>query len=211
VAELANARIGANLPEDGGAIAGNTIVNNGADGILVTNKATAQIIQNTISSNFGNGISVTASASASTGANTINANTLAGVAASGRSYVNLGVVGKLPAPDATTTKNAQFGVACTTGASVSGNINVAAALNGGVTQFGPGADTFDPTCPRQPVNLQLTTPLLAYVDVPQPNASVNGSLFVSGWAFEAIPLSTVQVVVDSLVMGQAIYGFPRRA
>src|SRR5882672_5014004 len=59
------------------------------------------------------------------------------------------------------------------------------------------------------LTLNLTTSLMAAIDVPQPSASVTGSVMVSGWAFEALPLSQVQVLVDNSIQGQAVYGFPR--
>lgn len=60
-----------------------------------------------------------------------------------------------------------------------------------------------------PLTLSVTTSLKAYVDVPQANASVTGSIIASGWAFEAVPVTSVQVLVDNVPLGQAIYGFPR--
>jgi hypothetical protein len=167
VAELAHARIGANLPEDPGplgALAPNTIQSNAGDGVLVTNKSTAQIIGNTISGNTGNGINVTASSSASTAGNLVNANHLAGVAASGRSYVGLGMFTTFADPDTTTVKNGQFGVSCASGAVISGNIAGANALAGATSQFGPKVNAFDPTCPEPASKLaviQMVTGTLA--------------------------------------------------
>jgi hypothetical protein len=146
VAELASARIGANLLEDGGATAPNTISNNGGDGVLVTNKATAQIIQNTISGNGGNGISVAASASASTAGNLIDANKQSGIAAYGRSYAKLGKQDNVASPDTTVINNTQFGVACFSGAAVVGALNSINPLEGSLSSIGPESNAFDPTC-----------------------------------------------------------------
>lgn len=157
VAELASARIGANLEEDGGAAAPNTIANNGGDGVLVMDKSTAQIIGNTIDGNKANGINVTASASVSTAGNMINSNTLAGLAASGRSYVNLGALGANVNPDTTTMPNGLYGVACVGGAAVSGNLNGTNALGGTAAQFGPGGNAFDPSCPNKATSLTVTS------------------------------------------------------
>jgi aryl-phospho-beta-D-glucosidase BglC (GH1 family) len=157
VAELASGRIGVNLPEDGAASAPNTISNNSGDGILVSSKATAQIIQNDISGNGGNGINVVASASANTAGNTINGNTLSGLAVSGRSYVNLGVLDGGADPDTTTSSNGQYGVTCTSGAVISGNLSNASPLAGRISQFGPGVNAFDSTCPTAPGTISLST------------------------------------------------------
>jgi parallel beta-helix repeat protein len=144
VAELASARIGANLPEDGGGYAPNTIQNNGGDGIVFSGKSTGQVIHNTIQGNGGNGISVTGTASVSTAGNVINANHGSGIAVSGRSYVELGVlVGTGVAdPDTTTSPNLQFGVSAGAGAAVTGNVARTNPLSGNTSQFGPGANAF---------------------------------------------------------------------
>jgi parallel beta-helix repeat protein len=163
VAELANARIGANLPEDGGAIAPNTISNNGADGILVTNKATAQIIGNTISGNAGNGVNVTASSSASTAGNLINSNNGSAVAATGRAYLNLGVLGSAAQPDRTTVNNGQYGIACMGAAAVSGNLDPNASLDGALSRFGPASGSFDPSCPAQATALRYPAANSSYI------------------------------------------------
>jgi len=69
-----------------------------------------------------------------------------------------------------------------------------------------------------PLTLDITSSLQAYWNlwngatesVPQGNpAAVNGVIFVSGWAFEKIPLTAVTVLVDSAAIGNAFYGSPR--
>jgi|GEM_PF-2410218 len=157
VTELAGARIGANLEEDGGAVAPNTIANNGGDGILVTSKATAQIFHNTISGNAGNGINVGASASASTAGNLINANQQSGIAGSGRSFLNLGAAEAIAFPDTTTANNGQYGTSCLGGAAIAGYINSQSALTGGLSQFGPGTNSYDASCPYPPSILASAT------------------------------------------------------
>lgn len=45
--------------------------------------------------------------------------------------------------------------------------------------------------------------------VSQNGADVSGKLFVSGWAFEAIPLTSIGILVDNVAIGNAFYGTPR--
>jgi hypothetical protein len=59
------------------------------------------------------------------------------------------------------------------------------------------------------LTLNLTTSLMGSVDAPKPNAAVSGSFFVSGWAFEKIAVSAVEVLVDNSPIGKAIYGIAR--
>jgi Bacterial Ig-like domain (group 2) len=69
-----------------------------------------------------------------------------------------------------------------------------------------------------PLTLDVTSSLQAYWNLwngsteslPQGNpAAVSGLIFVSGWAFENIPLSAVTVLVDNAAVGNAFYGSPR--
>jgi len=213
VMELANVRIGANVEEDGGAIAANTIANNGGDGILVTNKATAQIIGNTISANKGNGVSISSTASASTAGNRINNNQMAGVSVSGRSYVNLGILGNSARPDTTTTSNLRFGVSCLSGAVVSGYLGNSNALNGLLSQFGPDTNAFDPTCPNIPSTLMVTGAPLNIVVGGLPsgvlgNIAINGPdgsvrKITSSSALSDLPVGTYVIAASVAQTGPA--------
>ena len=167
VADLASARIGANLPEDGGGYAPNTIQNNGGDGIAFSGKATGQIIHNTIQGNGGNGVSVTGSASVSTAGNVINGNHGSGIAASGRSYLELGYqVGTgIADPDTSTSSNFWYGISAAAGAAVTGDVAKTNPLGGNYSEFGPGANAFDSSCP-------LPATALAAINAPFPFAGL---------------------------------------
>jgi len=69
-----------------------------------------------------------------------------------------------------------------------------------------------------PLTLDVTSSLQAYWNlwngstesVPQGNpAPASGLIFVSGWAFEKVPLNAVTVLVDNVAIGNAFYGTPR--
>lgn len=69
-----------------------------------------------------------------------------------------------------------------------------------------------------PLMLSVTTSLQGYWNlwtgtaVPQGNpAPVSGLLFVSGWAFETIPITAVNVLIDGTPLTTAFYGLARRA
>jgi Big-like domain-containing protein len=50
---------------------------------------------------------------------------------------------------------------------------------------------------------------LGSVDSPAPNAQLGGAASVSGWAFDNVQVSSVDVYVDNLLAGHASYGLPR--
>src|SRR6185437_12941092 len=60
-----------------------------------------------------------------------------------------------------------------------------------------------------PATLNVTSSLVGSVDFPQPSSQASGLLFVSGWAFEKIPVASIQVLVDNVDVGTAFYGYPR--
>jgi len=67
-----------------------------------------------------------------------------------------------------------------------------------------------------PLTLDVTSSLQAFWNfwqnealVSQNPASVTGKIFVSGWAFEGIPLTAVGVLVDGALVGNAFYGTAR--
>jgi parallel beta-helix repeat protein len=151
IEQLATGRIGSNLPEDGGALAPNTISGNGVDGITVAYTANAYIVGNTISGNKANGVSVQQASSAFAAGNTINSNSLAGISVSENSSLDLadgGTPSYAATPNKTTVNNATVGIYCISGGSVQGHLGSSSQLKGGNAQFGGGAtvNTFESTC-----------------------------------------------------------------
>jgi len=60
-----------------------------------------------------------------------------------------------------------------------------------------------------PATLSITSSLFGSVDFPQAASQASGLLFVSGWAVEKIPVTSIQVLVDNVVVGAGFYGYPR--
>lgn len=67
-----------------------------------------------------------------------------------------------------------------------------------------------------PLTLGVTTSLQAYWNLtendtfnPANPATVDNATFVSGWAFETTPITSVSVLIDGTVVGTAFYGLPR--
>jgi hypothetical protein len=50
---------------------------------------------------------------------------------------------------------------------------------------------------------------LGYVDLPARNSRLTGTVPVSGWAFDNVQVSTVDILVDGHFAGHASYGLPR--
>jgi hypothetical protein len=69
---------------------------------------------------------------------------------------------------------------------------------------------------KTPLSLTVTSSLQAYWNfwqfeslVSANPAPVGGKIFVSGWAFEGIPLTAITIFVDNKSVGNAFYGTPR--
>jgi parallel beta-helix repeat protein len=154
IEQLATGRIGSNLPEDGGALAPNTIQNNTGDGITVAYTSNAYIVGNTITGNQANGISVQQSSSAFAADNLINSNGLAGISVSDNSSLDLpaayNTAGFQTTPNQTTANNVTYGIYCISGGAVQGHLGSSNPLRGSTSQFGGGtaANTFESTCPN---------------------------------------------------------------
>ena len=128
-------------------IYGNTIQNNGSDGIGVFRLSHADIATNTINANGtafvrggtnGNGISVSQNSSVQLGED---------------NPATPGTPGAFTdQPNTTTVNNANFGIRCVTGGNVRGHLGPGTPgnqqLNGAVSQFGGGstANTFSGQC-----------------------------------------------------------------
>lgn len=62
---------------------------------------------------------------------------------------------------------------------------------------------------HQEVNLPDVMHPMGYVDVPTQNATVSGTLDVSGWAIDDRNVPRVEILLDGERVGQARYGLPR--
>jgi len=166
VQQGASARIGYNLTSD--PVAPNTIQLNGSRGINVTG-AVATIYGNTIINNGDDGVGVFNTGHAELSSNTINGNgttfTLGstccnGINTSQNSSVQLGQdnpVDYTDLPNTTTVNNLNFGIRCTAGANVRGHLGATNQLNGATSQFGGGttANTFSSSCPTAATSLSI--------------------------------------------------------
>ena len=68
----------------------------------------------------------------------------------------------------------------------------------------------------KPLTLDVTTSLQGFWNfwqnealVSQNQATVSGKIFVSGWGFEKIPVTSIGILVDGTSIGNAFYGLPR--
>jgi hypothetical protein len=109
-------------------------------------------------------------------------------------------------PNVTSSQTFPLSIAANSSAQVTFTAAPAASIGSYSLVFSGASGTLSHSAP---LTLNLTTSLMAAIDVPQSNASVTGSVMVSGWAFEALPVSLLQVLVDNAIQGQAVYGFPR--
>jgi hypothetical protein len=166
VDENSSARIGWQVPTTLGLP--NTIQNNNVNGILVVHNSSARIIGATIRNNGGDGIRIHRASHADISDNNISGNVGSGIAISENSGVNLDL-GRIQAVAQanrtdTSTNNGGFGIDCSSGSYVSGNLG---ALIGA-----KGAMTADNTC------VNGTGPLVSNLAF-DPNNVSRGGAFVA--------------------------------
>lgn len=130
VDQSSSVRVGYNLDTDSSP-SPNTIQNNNLDGILVQGASDARIAGNTITSNLNAGIYISNNANAVIGGNNIGLN-LNGVVAANRGSVQLGF-GEAPSflgppNNSNAGSNNNFGVGCTAGGSLFGDIGTLSGI-----------------------------------------------------------------------------------
>ncbi|MGL4692102.1 MAG: glycosyltransferase family 39 protein, partial [Stenotrophomonas maltophilia] len=63
--------------------------------------------------------------------------------------------------------------------------------------------------PAERVAGPCVTPAMAWLDTPQPDAKVGGTLDVRGWAFkDGVGIERVELLIDGAPVGDAVYGRP---
>jgi parallel beta-helix repeat protein len=135
VSENSSARIGVLSSQDPAA-SPNTIQSNGGNGIVVLRSSFAAIVGNTITGNTLDGIRVVRGSQADIAQNTINSNSENGILVVQNSVINLGNDtgdGISDMPNATTVKNAKFGLKCGLGGVVDGRFGTLKGIKGPVS------------------------------------------------------------------------------